>query len=83
MLTELHIDGYDCFCSDFTVHSRGVCIYISSALYAQKHEQLSYVQSGNVYFAQHLYPVCSVSWLGLYTDHLMMFIARWSVMSDS
>jgi len=24
-LIELHIDGYNCFCSEFSVHSRGVC----------------------------------------------------------
>ena len=30
-LTEFHIDGYDCFCSEFAVHSRGVCGCQSSA----------------------------------------------------
>jgi len=43
-LSELHIDGYDCFCSEFGVHNRGVCIYVRSILHAQKHQQFNDVE---------------------------------------
>ena len=43
-LAEFHIDGYDCFCSEFADHRRGVCIFIRSTFHAQRHEQLSDIQ---------------------------------------
>ena len=35
-MVEFHIEGYDCFCSEFQSHHRGFCIYVRSILSAQK-----------------------------------------------
>ena len=35
-MVGFHIEGYDCFCSEFQRHHRGVCIYVRSILSAQK-----------------------------------------------
>ena len=36
LMVEFHIEGYDCFCSEFQHHHRDICIYVRSVLSAQK-----------------------------------------------
>ena len=38
---ELQISGYDCFCSDFSHHVRGICVYIKSKYKAHKLETIT------------------------------------------
>ena len=35
-MSEIYIEGYDCFCSEFNHHDRGVCIYIRDNLNSHK-----------------------------------------------
>ena len=34
--SEIYIEGYDCFCSEFNHHDRGVCIYTRDNLNSHK-----------------------------------------------
>ena len=55
-MSEIYIEGYDCFCSEFNYHDRGVCIYIRDNLNSHKLDL-----SSNNQFNEYIFCLLSLS----------------------
>ena len=56
-IVNLQINGYNCYCSDFSHNNRGVCLYVKANLNVTKLRDLGSINFRNLYGILFLHPI--------------------------